>query len=225
MKKSLIVLLVLFTAVCVFAADLSAGLTVGYATVGTANVKATKEFKAEAGIDKVKISLSGLSFGATGTYQIDQNYSVEAAVNFVLPSKLTKTEILSGSGKKEETPYNKKQFKDEFGAANFFGFKANMGVGYILKLDTPFDVKVGGGLEFNTGSAKGTGESKFSTFAAGIYGLAKVVYPVTEKIDAIAEFDLDLSLFGSAKVNGKKAASGIMFNPTYTLSIGATYNF
>lgn len=224
MKKSLIVLLVLFTAVCVFAADLSAGLTVGYANVGTAKVKATNEYKAVDGTDKEKINLSGFSFGLTGTYQIDQNYSVEAALNFVLPSNFTRTRILSGSGEKRETSYTKAKFKAAYGDSKFFGFKANAGVGYILKLDTAFDVKVGGGLEFNTGSAKGKTE-KYSSFATGIYGLAKIDYPVSEKINVVAEFDLDISLFGNVKKDGKKIASGTMFSPTYTFAVGATYNF
>lgn len=214
MKKGLVVLLVLLTAACLFASDFTVGANVGFATGGTAKLKTESKTYG----DKEKITYSGLALGITGSYKIDANYSIDADCDFVFPNKLSCTSVEDDTS--SELEWTRKAFKKQFGKANFFAFKMRAGVGYALPVDSVFDFKVGGGLAFNTASFKGkSSNDALSSFGIGIYGFGQALYPVAKNISLIGSANLEISLYGKTKY-----ASGLMFFPSCSISVGAVYN-
>lgn len=203
MKKSLVVVLVFLTAVCLFAADSpwSVGAGVGFITDGTAVLKV----KDNPALKKEGVKYTGFTLNVNGSYEVDKNYSVEGELNLVLPSKAKVTL------NKDTKEYSKSDFKKGF------GYKINAGVGYNLKVDTPFDVKVGGGLSFGNVSFNKLNNKAF-TF--GAYGFGAALFPVAKNISVDVRANLYLNLYGKTEHE-----SGLMFKPGFGMTAGAKYSF
>lgn len=204
MKKTLVVLLVLLTATCLFASDFSFGAKFGITTGGTSELT----IKNTSGKDT--LTYTAIAMGVEGTYAIDNNYSIEGDFMFQIPVKVT--------SKDSAISKNRKEFKKGF------GFKADLGFGYVLRVDSVVDFKVGGGLTFNSVSFKKSSKiaaDKVKTF--GIYGFGKATYPVMDKLDVVAELGVDLVLYGKI-TNGSQVAKGLAFKPNVTAVIGAVYH-
>ena len=203
MKKTLVVLLVLLTATCLFASDFSFGAKFGITTGGTS------ELSIKDSNVRDKLTYTAIAMGVEGTYAIDNNYSIEGDFMFQIPIKATYGDLISK---------NRKEFKKGF------GFKADLGFGYVLRVDSAVDFKVGGGFTFNSVSFKKStviGADKVKTF--GIYGFGKAAYPVMDKLDVVAELNVDLALYGKI-TNGSQVAKSLAFKPNVTAVIGAVYH-